>query len=60
MTLKIHVRYYLLGLLHEICVTLISHILVVLVEVENVKARVAVSVAKLPMSIYTVEEKISC
>jgi hypothetical protein len=37
---------------------LISHILVVLVEVENVKARVAVSVAKLPMSIYTVEEKI--
>jgi hypothetical protein len=41
---------YLLGLLQEIWETLISHILVVLAEVEKVKARVAVSVAWFPMS----------
>jgi len=40
----------LLGLLHVIWVTLISKFLVVLVEVEKVKARVDVSVAWLPMS----------
>jgi len=36
---------YLLGLLHEICETLISHALVVLVVVEKVKESVALSVA---------------
>ena len=41
------------GLLQVIWVTLISQFLVVLVEVEKVKARVAVSVPRLPMSMYT-------
>jgi hypothetical protein len=42
--------FYLLGLLQVICETLISQALVVDVEVEKVKDKVAVSVARLPMS----------
>jgi hypothetical protein len=42
-------RTYLLGLLHSICETFISHARVVLV-VEKVKLSVTVSVAWLPMS----------
>ena len=41
---------HLLGLLQLIWETLISQVLVVLVEVEKVKARVALSVDRLPMS----------
>ncbi len=41
---------YLLKLLHEIWLTLISHVLVVDVVVEKVKASVTESVAALPMS----------
>ena len=42
--------YYLLGLLQVICETLISQVLVVLLEVENVKDIMAVSAARIPIS----------
>jgi hypothetical protein len=42
--------HYLFGLLQEIWETLTSHVRMVLVVVAKVKARVAVSVATLPMS----------
>lgn len=41
---------YLLGLLQDIWETLISHVLIVLVDVEKVKAKVTLSVAWFPTS----------